>query len=108
MAASASSGVSIVTKAKPRDSLVWGSRMTWHLSIWGRERERVFFGGARGRGRGGTYAAELAKRLVEVAVVDAGRETANVEVVAGVVASSLLLGAEEEQVNGGSRGEKGD
>lgn len=33
-AASASSDVSIVTKANPRLSLVCGSRMTWHFWIW--------------------------------------------------------------------------
>jgi hypothetical protein len=33
MAASASSAVSIMTKPKPRDSLVCGSRMTWHFWI---------------------------------------------------------------------------
>ena len=92
MAASASSAVTIVTKAKPRDSLVWGSRMTWHFSIYSRKS----VGEVRRRGRvlRKTYASELAEGLVEVAVLDAGRETANVEVVAGVVASSLLLGAE--------------
>lgn len=31
-AASASSEVIILTKPKPRDSLVWGSRMIWHFS----------------------------------------------------------------------------
>lgn len=32
LAASASSEVTILTKPKPRDSLVWGSRMIWHFS----------------------------------------------------------------------------
>lgn len=36
MAASASSTLSIVTNANPRDSLVCGSRMTWHFWICGR------------------------------------------------------------------------
>ena len=66
--------------------------MTWHFSIYSRKS----VGEVRRRGRvlRKTYASELAEGLVEVAVLDAGRETANVEVVAGVVASSLLLGAE--------------
>lgn len=43
----------------------------------------------RREGTESTYATELAEDLVEVTVIDAGRETRDVQVVAGVVA--LLL-----------------
>jgi hypothetical protein len=62
--------------------------MSWHFSICGREGREVS-GRKEAKGKGKeTNATVLAEELLKVALLDAGGETGNVEVVSGV--STLL------------------